>query len=96
MKKHHNTHWLIHHTFINSLINRFGRLDSKTPTFTEELKIQLITKNPFIIQTDVAESLFDQSHVMFWKKRSSYLERVGLRRPKINQHVPCNEFGRYS
>ena len=69
--KFHNTHWLIHHTFINAILNRFGRLDAKNPTFNDDLRLELITNNPFIIETDIAEALFEQNHFMFWKKRSS-------------------------
>lgn len=69
--KHHNTHWLIQHTFINAILNRFGRLDAKNPTFNDELRLELITNNPFIIETDIAEGLFEQNHFMYWKKRSS-------------------------
>ena len=69
--KHHNRHWLIHHKFINAILNRFGRLDAKNPTFNDQLRLELITNNPFIIDTDIANGLFESTHIMFWKKRSS-------------------------
>ena len=57
--------------FVNSMLNRFGRLEPKNPTFSDQERLELISKNPFIIPTDVAQRLFDSDHFLFWKKRNS-------------------------
>ena len=64
-------HWLKQHRFINSILNRFGKLCPQKQTFHDRSRFEIITRNPLIVETNISSEMFDQNSIYFWKKRAA-------------------------
>ena len=64
-------HWLSIHRFVNAILNRFGRLTPRQPTFRAEERYHLIHNNQMIIDTNLSDLIVQPGHDLEWKKRSS-------------------------